>query len=130
MDTSDGLVATLDQLARLNGVRLNVTRHLPELLHEDADRVRGRASLSAFSFLAGHHGEFELVFGVAPGQEVDLDVAAATIGWEPVELGQVEAGDGLVLEGRAVDGARVRNLLQDVNGDVAAYVRALEALAP
>jgi len=130
MDTSDGLVATLDQLARLNRVRLHVTRPLAELLHEDAARVRERAGLSAFTFLAGHHGEFELVFGVAASHEDDLDVAAAQIGWEPLELGRVEEGEGLVLGGRRVDGARVRNLLGDVNGDVAAYVRGLEALAP
>jgi hypothetical protein len=45
--------------------------------------------------------------------------------WRPLLLGRVEAGSGLYVGGRAVDGARVRNLLEDVGGDPQEYIRAL-----
>jgi thiamine-monophosphate kinase len=50
MDTSDGLVATLDQLARLNGVAIRVTRAEEELLEPGATSVRAHLGLPAFAF--------------------------------------------------------------------------------
>ena len=125
IDTSDGLIAALDQLARLNEVAVEVDRPLEELLGPRVDAVRRALALPAFPFLAGQHGEFELVFGVPPPRLPDLMRAAATFGWRPVSLGRATPGAGLRLGGRLVDGARVRNLFADLNGDVAAYVRTL-----
>ena len=125
MDTSDGLLATLDQLARLNRVAVRIERPLEELLAPRVDAVRREVGLSAFAFLAGHHGEFELVFAVPPGRRDALEEAAARLVWRPLLLGHVEAGSGLYVGGRTVDGARVRNLLEDVGGDPREYIRAL-----
>jgi thiamine-monophosphate kinase len=129
MDTSDGLVATLDQLARLNGVAIRIGRSAEDLLEPGAAAVRARLGLPAFAFLAGHHGEFELAFTVPAGAWGGLAAAASRAGWTPLAIGQVEAGEGLLLGTRAVDGARVRNLLGDVGGDPVAYARALAEMA-
>jgi len=43
----------------------------------------------------------------------------------PLLLGRVEMGSGLSVGGREVDGARVRNLLEDGSGDPQEYIRAL-----
>jgi thiamine-monophosphate kinase len=128
MDTSDGLVATLDQIARLNGVAIRITRPAEDLLEPGATAVRARLGLPAFAFLAGHHGEFELVFTVPEDRWDALE--AARDGWEPLAVGRVEAGAGLFLGSREIDGARVRNLLSDVGGDPRAYARALVAMVP
>jgi thiamine-monophosphate kinase len=128
MDTSDGLLATLDQLARLNGVAVRIERPLPELLDPDAEAVRRQLGLSAFAFLAGNHGEFELVFGVPPRRIPDLERAAAALAWRPLGLGRVERGGGLWAGDEAIDGAWVRNLLAEVGGDLPAYLRALSAV--
>jgi thiamine-monophosphate kinase len=130
MDTSDGLVATLDQLARLNGVAIRVTRAEEELLEPGAAAVRALSGLPAFAFLAGHHGEFELAFTVPEGRWDGLVREAARAGWTPLAVGRVEAGEGLLLGSRPIDGARVRNLLSEVGGDPRAYARALVGMAP
>ena len=130
MDTSDGLVATLDQLARLNGVAIRVTRAEDELLEPGATSVRAQLGLPAFAFLAGHHGEFELAFTVPEDLWDGLALEAARAGWTPLAIGRVEAGAGLFLGSREIDGARVRNLLSEVGGDPRAYARALVGMAP
>jgi thiamine-monophosphate kinase len=130
MDTSDGLVAALDQVARLNGVAIRVTRPAEELLEPGAAAVRARLGLPAFAFLAGHHGEFELVFTVPADRWQALAREAPRDGWEPLAIGRVEAGEGLFLGPRAIDGARVRNLLSEVGGDPRAYARALVGMTP
>lgn len=129
IDTSDGLVAALDQLARLNGVAIRITRPAEELLEPAVEALRRRLRLPAFPFLAGHHGEFELAFAVPGERWEELRRAATTIGWEPLPIGRVEPGEGLFFGTRAIDGARVRNLLSEVGGDPVAYARALVEMA-
>jgi thiamine-monophosphate kinase len=125
MDTSDGLMTTLDQLTRLNGLAIRVTRPLHELLEPRVAALRERLGLSAFPFLAGHHGEFELVFCVPDARLSALEGAAARIGWRPVQLGRTELGTGLFVGERPVDGAWLRNLYPLHRGDLSAYVAAL-----
>jgi len=125
IDTSDGLVAALDQLARLNAVAVEVGGPLERLLDPKVEAVRRHLALPAFPFLAGQHGEFELVFGIAPPRLPDLLRVSKATGWQPVRLGSAVKGAGLRFAGRVVDGARVRNLFAELGGDVAAYVCAL-----
>jgi thiamine-monophosphate kinase len=125
MDTSDGLVAALDQLARLNGVGIRVETPLSDLLHPKAEAVRAAARLPAFAFAASCHGEFELVFTVPADRLDQLDGVRATLGAEPLRIGTAYAGEGLCIGDTPIDGARIRNLLDDVGGDSLAYVTAL-----
>ena len=125
MDTSDGLVATLDQIARLNDVRLVVDGPLKRLLGPRVQRLRQQLDLPALAFLAGHHGEFELVFTAPTQSATDVERVAETFGGRFLKLGRVECGSGLVLGGVEIDAAALRNLLQDVDGDPRAYVTEL-----
>ena len=129
MDTSDGLVATLDQLARLNQVALRVEAELPSLLLPQVDELRRKLGVGALPFLAAHHGEFELVFSV-PERLVDgLRERARALDWEPVWLGRVESGEGVWMGDGAIDGAAIRNLMHTVGGDPSRYARALLELS-
>jgi thiamine-monophosphate kinase len=128
MDTSDGLIATLDQLARLNGVGIRVDNDAQALLDEGARRVSAATGLSAPVLLAGHHGEFELVFAVPPGRTGLLEAAAQAIDWTPIPVGEAAEGSGVSLAGHVVDTARIRNLLPEVGGDLEAYLAGLIAL--
>ena len=128
MDTSDGLVATLDQLGRLNGLALRLTRPADELLHPKALLASRRSRFSPLAFLSAPHGEFELVFTVPRGRRGALDRAAARLGWTPVEIGVTEEGRGLFLGTRPVDGGRVRNLLSECRGDLGACAAVLREL--
>jgi thiamine-monophosphate kinase len=124
MDTSDGLLGALDQLARLNEVAIRL-RYSKDLLHPQAEATRRAAALSVFPFLASYHGEFELVFSVPEDRIGAMTAAAAAIGWSPIPLGHIEEGEGLFFGNIPVDGSRVRNLLEDCGGDVGRYVAEL-----
>ncbi|NIY12647.1 MAG: hypothetical protein GWN02_32200 [Gemmatimonadetes bacterium] len=130
IDTSDGLVAALDQLARLNDLAFRITAPLHRLLHPVARGMVRSGKVSPFSMLAGHHGEYELVFTVPEDRTPALSRAAADGRFTPVEIGRVEEGTGLWIGEVAVDGARIRNLLHECHGDIAAYAAGLAAEAP
>lgn len=132
MDTSDGLIPTLDELARRNGCGFTLETPLERLLHPDALRVIGGAGLPRWLPLAGPHGEFELAFAVPPSRVDPMRDAAAAMGWAPVELGRVTAEAGVVRlspGGELIDATWVRNLFERVGGDPGAYVSALAASA-
>lgn len=125
MDTSDGLIATLDQLARLNEVAVQVEAPLASLLSPAVDALRRDLGVAALPFLAADHGEFELVFAVPEGLVGGLRERARALGWSPLWLGRVAPGNGLWAGDRAIDGAALRNLRHTVGGDPSRYARAL-----
>lgn len=125
MDTSDGLVATLDQLARLNRVAIRLDADVEALLDPRARDVGDRLGLSGLPFLAAAHGEHELVFGVSDAALVTLSEAAGIAGWKPSRVGRVEQGAGLFVGSRPLDGAAIRNLASTAHADLPGYVRAL-----
>lgn len=124
MDTSDGLVATLDQLARVNGLAIRIETPLEALLAEPARRVVRHLGLPPFVPLAVVHGEYELVFTVPESRVAELERVP---GWSPLRVGRTEPGAGLWVGDRPVDGAAVRNL--SLASGVGAYVGALASLA-
>lgn len=128
MDTSDGLLATLDQLARLNGIAIRLTRPATELLHPRAAAAGQRTGFSPVALLGVLHGEFELAFTVPESRRAALARAAALLDWAPLEIGIVEPGRGIFAGGRPVDGARLRNLFSECRRDPASYAAALREM--
>ncbi len=127
MDSSDGLISTLDQMMRLNGVSLNITRPAGELLHPRAREVARHLDLSPLALLAAIHGEFELIFGLPPERRKELERIAAHLGWHPLEIGAAGEGWGLSIGDRPVDGALFRNLLSVCGNDPHVYAQRLIA---
>lgn len=113
MDTSDGLMFTLDQLARLNRAALEV-RDLDALLHPAAAAICRAAGLPPLLLLSVIHGEFELCFTVPARREEAFRDAMAAAGFAPLCAGRVRVGGsarpGVFVEERAFPGAGVRNL--------------------
>jgi thiamine-monophosphate kinase len=130
MDTSDGFIATTDQLARLNGVAFHVEVPLESLLHPLVEQFRTKVGLPALPFLASIHGEFELVFTVPPARESALNDVARVLEWTPVRVGTVREGSGVYLGEVELDTTLLRNLLDDMDGDVAAYAARLLGYRP
>ena len=128
IDTSDGLFAAVDQLARLNRVAIDLRPDLEALLAPEAEAARRALGVGAFPVLASAHGEFELVFGVPPARIDDLAAAARALSWRPIAVGEVGAGEGLRVGKRPVDGAKLRNLFVESGGDVHRYLADLVRL--
>jgi thiamine-monophosphate kinase len=128
MDTSDGLIATLDQLGRLNDLHVCVETPVEDLLDTRALSLARTTGLPPLVMLAGPHGEYELVFAVPPGRVAAMRRMAAGRGWRPLWLGHVEAGSGLTFGSRDVDGALVRNLAAQAGQDPLRAAHELSAL--
>jgi thiamine-monophosphate kinase len=129
MDTSDGVIATLDELMRLNGVGVRWERPLIESIHPAALATARGARLPTWTMLAGPHGEFELLFTVPDGRCAALDAAVSPLGWTPLELGVVTEEPVCSVrdatEWLEIDTARIRNLFGDVAGDPDRFLREL-----
>ena len=129
MDTSDGLLATLDQLMRLNGVGFELDVPVERYLEGEALEVSRHFRIPPWTMLAGPHGEFELLFTVPPGRVEALLRQAAHQGWYPVRLGTVVSEPGVTLNGddqvHQFDTGAIRNLFAQVNGDPRRYLTEL-----
>jgi thiamine monophosphate kinase len=130
MDTSDGLIATLDQLSRLNGVGFEITAPLARLLEPGALRTCRALGLDPLVALAQPHGEFELVWTVRASESERFERESRLAGFEPLVVGRTIAEPLIRLCGepaRTIDAARIRNLTDEVGSDPKAYVPALVA---
>jgi thiamine-monophosphate kinase len=129
MDTSDGLIATLDQLSRLNGVGFELAAEWPTSVHPDAVSCSAATGLPQWVFLAGPHGEFELVFTMsgdtAPCGSDTLNVAGTVCRY----LGRAVPGNNLHVPGvgnfSPDHRAALRNLDPPGSGSIKGYVAEL-----
>ena len=129
MDTSDGFLATLDQLMRLNGLGFALQKEPTAYLHEHALQLCARMQLPLTAPLAGPHGEFELIFTVPAKHRQQFSEQARALNWQPVFLGTVLERQELhlPLNGRLChpDTALIRNLFDRSRGDVRTYTERL-----
>jgi thiamine-monophosphate kinase len=129
IDTSDGLIAALDELMRQNAVGFRLTSPIECVLDARALGAAQAAGLPPWTMLAGPHGEYELLFTVPHRRRAAPIQQARAVGWEPQEIGEVTAGPGVTLElhGRRMqlDTGAVRNLFAAGGGNVEAFVAGL-----
>jgi len=132
MDTSDGMIATIDQLMRLNNIEFNITTCMDEWIHPEVKEFSLQAKIPLWWMLAGPHGEFELLFTIPPEQLKAFVETASCNNWKPVMLGQAfeDAGLQILLDDKSVmiDTGKIRNLFDEVNGDLVRYIKNLEMI--
>jgi thiamine-monophosphate kinase len=122
MDTSDGVLATLDQLMRLNSLGFVVDCDWSRVLRPDVLEFCKATGTPEWLMIAGPHGEFRLVFTVPAPSMAAFHDAAEKAGMSPVSLGTVQPEESVSLslvsgETVRVDVARLRNLLYEVGDD-------------
>lgn len=132
MDTSDGVIATLDELSRLNDVGFELDRRVEDLLHPAALAAARAANVPPWFMLAGPHGEFELLFTVPEAATAAFRAAAGASGWEPEEIGAVSARSDVRIRigerSARLDTRAVRDAYGDARRDVRAYQARLVAI--
>ena len=130
MDTSDGALAAIDQLMRINGVGFELD--MSEAVHPAARHLAMLLGLPAWMMLAGLHGEFELLFTVPADASSGLLYAAESGGWSPVRIGSVvsEVGVRIVEDDAtiALDTGRIRNLFAEPPAGLEALVAQLKTM--
>lgn len=129
MDTSDGVLHTLDQLMRLNDCQFILETEWEKILNHTALHALQAQNIPSWLLLAGVHGEFELCFAVEPERESEFLKAAKKINWVPVFIGKVFEGSGIKFRSQKglmdVDTAYIRNLSQKANQDPKKYIKEL-----
>ncbi len=136
MDTSDGVLATLDQLMRLNGLGFEVDCDWESMLAPDVVELCGATGTPHWMMLGGPHGEFELAFAMPEARLGELERCLGTLGSAqspPVRIGKVQERPAITLalptgERSDIDMASVRNLLETMDGDLTRYVTKLRSL--
>jgi thiamine-monophosphate kinase len=129
MDTSDGVFAALDQLMRLNNVGFRIELELENFIHADALSICKSAHIPLWLMLAGHHGEFELVFTVSSNNVDNFLESVHQIYWEPILIGEVLKNPNICFlyneKMVPIDTAHIRNLFVELQGDVEEYIKRL-----
>ena len=129
MDTSDGLLTTLDQLGRLNdvGFELHVTGNA--LLGEETLAAAKALDVPAWLFLAGPHGEFELVFALSPSDAPPHRAPVRVAGRECRCIGTATEGSSILIPGVGSFGPDHRAAIRDLDPPdrrtMRAYIEAL-----
>ncbi len=122
MDTSDGMIATVDQLMRLNNVGFEIELPVERFLHQGSAYMAECAEIPTWMMLAGPHGEFELLFTVPPQRSTEFRGAACSIGWSPIELGVVVSDRGLRLSSAGqrleIDTSLVKDVFFQIDTDI------------
>ncbi|MBM3324185.1 MAG: thiamine-monophosphate kinase [Calditrichaeota bacterium] len=129
MDTSDGVLATLDTVTRLNHYGVMIREDWERILHPTAMKLCQQYHIPPWAALAGIHGEYELCFTVSAKRERTFLAHAETIGWRPILLGEMVEEAGIFFERGterlALDLDSLRSLSGELFGNPADYIRAL-----
>jgi len=114
MDTSDGVLATLDQLVRLNRLGFELTAPWNEALDTRVREMASERRIPEWLFLAGQHGEFELLFTIPVRSVALFEESALAGGWQPRLLGRVVAEPVVRIsineQLHVLDTGRIRNI--------------------
>jgi thiamine-monophosphate kinase len=129
MDTSDGLISTIDQLMRLNNVGFEITEKCEKIINDEALIYSKKLNIPSWLLLAGQHGEFEVVFTIPQNLNQKFLTDAERNGFYPLKLGKVIQPKEVRLElyGQLIpiDSEFIRNLPSETKGDVNHYLKLL-----
>jgi len=133
MDTSDGVIHTVDTLMRLNRCQFVLEDNWDQILHPIVLKVCSAQNLPPWLTLAAVHGEFELCFTLSHDNERSFLQEAAKAGWTPILLGEIIEGEGVRIRsgGRLVpvDTALIRNFSEIAGSDPKIYINKLLEIA-
>ncbi len=132
MDTSDGVLATLDQMMRLNRMGFDLGNAWTSALKPEAAEISRANGIPPWLLLAGQHGEYELMFTVPERLVENMLQRAFKAQWQPHLLGRVVGEQGIWIaleEDRVpVDTARIRNMDGDAAHNLRGYIGTLLAM--
>jgi thiamine-monophosphate kinase len=102
IDTSDGFFHGLSNLMEVNPTGFQIDIPLSTMTCPAALQISQAKKMPAWIFLAGPHGEFELLFTIPPQKEKALLEAAKKMNWQPLHIGVCTGEKGCTI--RTLDG--------------------------
>lgn len=129
MDTSDGVISTLDQIMSLNRCGIMLDDNWKNFLDEESANLCKQLNIPLWFLLAGYHGEFELIFSISPNSEERLLRNCRRNNWTPIKIGQAVETPDLIMKlyGKKIkiDSSLLRNLAFQKSCDVKCYIDSL-----
>jgi thiamine-monophosphate kinase len=129
IDTSDGAIAALDQIMRLNGVGIKLDPDLSLKLDNNSKSIIYEFGLPLWFLLAGQHGEFELIFSVPPEKESILEKISFQQSLHFLRLGEIQSKKGFFLNINnklvQLPTDKIRNIASHKNFNLNFYLKSL-----
>lgn len=129
IDTSDGVLSSLDQLMRLNNVGFNFRNDWSETIDESSKQLFNNYNLPLWLLLAGEHGEFELIFSIPKDREADFLTEAKQVNLMPIYLADIteesEIKINIYENEQIIDSERIRNLAFEKDFSPTKYLQKL-----
>ena len=114
IDTSDGVLSSLDQLMRLNNGGFKFSKDWDESLDQSSKLLFSNYNLPLWLLLAGEHGEFELLFSIPAEKEKEFLNEADLLNLNPVYLADTELEQNIKInlydKEQILDSEKIRNL--------------------
>ncbi len=129
IDTSDGVIAALDQLMRLNNVGIKMVPDWNNKMDDNSKTVMKELNLPNWFLLAGQHGEFELIFTVSAEKESILEKISSQRSLHFLRIGEIQSKKGFYLnindELVKLPTERIRNIASRINFNLNSYLKSL-----
>lgn len=109
MDTSDGLISTIDQLCRLNAYAVHLN-DIASIVHPAVAELGRSLNIPPLAILSAIHGEHELCFTIPDEKEAQFITDMAAHGYHPLKAGLVSPGEGIFINGKCLKSGEIRNL--------------------
>lgn len=125
MDTSDGLFPALSVLSTINNVGFNLCNSFQNIIHDEALAIEKKSKVPLWTFLAGPHGEYELLFSIPKDKQKEFEQACTEDDWKPIFIGEVIAKKQIkfIYNDKTIEcqPALIPNLFQKCNTNIQLY---------
>jgi thiamine-monophosphate kinase len=129
IDTSDGFFPAICNLMELNNIGFTINKEFENFIDTQVVEIAQKANMPNWFFLAGPHGEFELLFTIPPSNLDDFLAEAIKTEWTPIVIGTVINKPELQYSPKGknilLDGSTISNLFVQSGGDPKIYMQAL-----
>jgi thiamine-monophosphate kinase len=132
IDTSDGIISSLDQLMRLNNVGFKFRNDWIESIDDESKRLFINFNLPPWLLLAGEHGEFELLFSIPAERKIDFLKEAHLSNLKPICLATATEDENIRInlygKEQVLDTEKIRNLAFEKDFTPSKYLQKLMEL--
>lgn len=129
IDTSDGFFPAICNLMELNNIGFTLSKGFDDFIDMQVIGIAQKVGMPNWFFLAGPHGEFELIFTISPSNIDKFFTEASEINWPPRVIGSVTKKMEIqhFVNGKKIliDGFGIANLFVQSGGDPERYMKEL-----
>ena len=129
IDTSDGVLSSIDQLMRLNNIGFRFRNDWNETLDPTSKHLFTKYNLPLWLLLAGEHGEFELLFSIPEENETEFIKEADRLNLNPVYLAEAKSEQNIKIDlyqkDQILDSEKIRNLAFEKDFSPSLYLQKL-----